>query len=139
MIEYVVGKFDDIALGTAIAMQAGRRTIAVFRLGNEFFAVTNACPHKCGSLCDGEIIVEEMRNFATRPTFSAIPRTGRTRPWIRPIGWSRTPIAFPSKCRESCSAAMRANCTRGFNAAATTAGRTIGRNKVQSWRRLYGK
>lgn len=59
MIEYVVGKVDDIAPGAAIAVQAGRRTIAVFRVGNEFFAVANACPHKGGSLCDGEVIVED--------------------------------------------------------------------------------
>jgi nitrite reductase (NADH) small subunit len=59
MIEYVVGKIDDIPPGTAIAVQAGRRVIAVFRLGEEFFAVSNACPHKGASLCDGEIIVSE--------------------------------------------------------------------------------
>jgi len=59
MTEYVVGKVDDIAPGTAIAVQAGRRTIAVFRIGNEFFAVANACPHKGGSLCEGEVILED--------------------------------------------------------------------------------
>jgi nitrite reductase (NADH) small subunit len=59
MTEYVVGKVDDIPPGTAIAVQAGPRTIAVFRLGDDFFAVNNACPHKGASLCDGEVIVEE--------------------------------------------------------------------------------
>src|SRR5438477_5554940 len=59
MIEYVVGKVGDIAPGTAIAVQAGQRTIAVFRIGNEFFATSNACPHKGASLCDGEILVDQ--------------------------------------------------------------------------------
>ena len=59
MIEYVVGKIDDIRPGTAIAVQAGRRVIAVFRLGEEFFAVNNACPHKGASLCDGEIVIAD--------------------------------------------------------------------------------
>jgi nitrite reductase (NADH) small subunit len=59
MTDYVVGKIDDIQPGTAIAVQAGRRTIAVFRVGNEFFAVNNVCPHKGASLCDGEIVIEE--------------------------------------------------------------------------------
>jgi len=59
MIEYVVGKIDDIRPGTAIAVQAGRRVIAVFRLGDGFFAVNNACPHKGASLCDGEIVVAD--------------------------------------------------------------------------------
>ena len=35
MTEYVVGKVDDIPPGTAIAVQAGPRTIAVFRLGEK--------------------------------------------------------------------------------------------------------
>ena len=59
MTEYVVGKVDDIPSGTAIAVQAGRRTIAVFRIGNEFFAVNNLCPHKGASLCEGELVVED--------------------------------------------------------------------------------
>jgi nitrite reductase (NADH) small subunit len=59
MIEYVVGKIDDIRPGTAIAVQAGRSVIAVFRLGERFFAVNNACPHKGASLCDGEIVLQD--------------------------------------------------------------------------------
>jgi nitrite reductase (NADH) small subunit/3-phenylpropionate/trans-cinnamate dioxygenase ferredoxin subunit len=59
MTEYVVGKVDEIAPGTAVAVQAGRRTIAVFRVGDEFFAVNNACPHKGASLCDGELVVAD--------------------------------------------------------------------------------
>jgi nitrite reductase (NADH) small subunit/3-phenylpropionate/trans-cinnamate dioxygenase ferredoxin subunit len=59
MTDYVVGKIEDIQPGTAIAVQAGRRVIAVFRVGNEFFAVNNMCPHKGASLCDGEIVIEE--------------------------------------------------------------------------------
>jgi nitrite reductase/ring-hydroxylating ferredoxin subunit len=42
-------------------VQAGRRTIAVFRVGNDFFAISNVCPHKGASLCDGEVLVEERR------------------------------------------------------------------------------
>lgn len=59
MTEYVVGKVDDIAPGAAVAVQAGRRTIAVFRIGNDFFAISNVCPHKGASLCDGELVIED--------------------------------------------------------------------------------
>ena len=31
----------------------GDRTIAIFNLGDSFFAVDNTCPHKGGPLCDG--------------------------------------------------------------------------------------
>lgn len=59
MSEYVVGKVGDIQPGTAIAVQAGPRIIAVFRVGDDFFAVNNACPHKGAPLCDGEIMIED--------------------------------------------------------------------------------
>ncbi len=31
----------------------GDREIAIFNLGDRFFAVDNRCPHKAGPLCDG--------------------------------------------------------------------------------------
>jgi NAD(P)H-dependent nitrite reductase small subunit len=55
MTEYVVGKVDDIPPGKAIAVAAGHRTIAVFRVGDRFFALSNVCPHKGASLCEGVI------------------------------------------------------------------------------------
>jgi NAD(P)H-dependent nitrite reductase small subunit len=59
MPHYVIGTREDFPTGKAVAVQAGRRTIAVFRVGEEFFAVANTCPHKGASLCEGEILVEE--------------------------------------------------------------------------------
>ena len=31
------------------------RHVALFRLGDEFFAIDNLCLHKAGPLCDGQI------------------------------------------------------------------------------------
>jgi NAD(P)H-dependent nitrite reductase small subunit len=59
MAEYVVGKVDEFVSGKAVAVQAGRRAIAVFRVGNDFFAISNVCPHKGASLCDGEVLIQE--------------------------------------------------------------------------------
>jgi nitrite reductase (NADH) small subunit/3-phenylpropionate/trans-cinnamate dioxygenase ferredoxin subunit len=59
MTEYVVGKKDEIASGTAVAVQAGRHIVAVFRIGDDFFALNNACPHKGASLCEGEIVAAD--------------------------------------------------------------------------------
>ena len=59
MAEYVVGKVDDIPEGKGIAVEAGRRTIAVFRVEGKLYAVANRCPHKGASLCDGEVMVED--------------------------------------------------------------------------------
>jgi hypothetical protein len=58
MPDYAVGKPCEFAPSAAVAVQAGRRTIAVFRVGYEFFAVSNARPHKGASLCDGEIVAD---------------------------------------------------------------------------------
>jgi 3-phenylpropionate/trans-cinnamate dioxygenase ferredoxin subunit len=59
MVEYVVGKVDEIAEGQGIAVQAGRRDIAIFRVAGKLYAIANRCPHKGASLCEGEVLVEE--------------------------------------------------------------------------------
>jgi nitrite reductase (NADH) small subunit len=59
MAEYVVGKLDEIPEGKAIAVEAGQRTIAVFRVAGKLYAVANRCPHKGASLCEGEVVVED--------------------------------------------------------------------------------
>ena len=59
MTEYLVGKLADIPEDQGIAVQAGRRIVAIFRRGSELFAVANSCPHKSASLCDGTWLPEE--------------------------------------------------------------------------------
>jgi NAD(P)H-dependent nitrite reductase small subunit len=59
MTEYALGKVSEFPPGKGVAVQAGPRTIAVFRVGDRFFAIANRCPHKGASLCDGEILIEE--------------------------------------------------------------------------------
>jgi 3-phenylpropionate/trans-cinnamate dioxygenase ferredoxin subunit len=59
MAEYVVGKLDDIPEGKGIAVEAGQRTIAVFRVAGKLYAVANRCPHKGASLCEGEVVCED--------------------------------------------------------------------------------
>lgn len=60
MTDYIIGSIDAIDSlipeGESIAVQAGRRTIAVFNLGDgDFHAIANTCPHKGASLCEGKI------------------------------------------------------------------------------------
>lgn len=59
MQEYLIGKLADIPEGKAIAVEAGRRTVAVYRVGDEVFATANTCPHKGASLCEGEVVVKD--------------------------------------------------------------------------------
>ena len=36
------------------------RHVALFRLGDEFFAIDNLCLHKAGPLCEGEIDAKDV-------------------------------------------------------------------------------
>jgi NAD(P)H-dependent nitrite reductase small subunit len=56
--EYVVGKLQDLPQGRGIAVSAGKRVIAVFRVGDRVYAMHNRCPHKGASLCDGLVDAE---------------------------------------------------------------------------------
>ena len=59
--EYVVGKLQDLPQGRGVAVSAGNRTIAVFRIGDQVYAVHNRCPHKGASLCDGRVDPEQRQ------------------------------------------------------------------------------
>ena len=41
----VVGKLEDFPDGRAMEVRVGARRIAVFRVGEEFYALKNICPH----------------------------------------------------------------------------------------------
>jgi nitrite reductase/ring-hydroxylating ferredoxin subunit len=53
MARYVVGTVDDIPPGERKIVEIGGRSVGVFNVGGEYFAVLNRCPHQGGSLCSG--------------------------------------------------------------------------------------
>lgn len=53
MKDYIVGKVEEFPEGGSVAVQAGTKTVAVFKVEGEFFAIHNRCTHKGASLCDG--------------------------------------------------------------------------------------
>jgi 3-phenylpropionate/trans-cinnamate dioxygenase ferredoxin subunit len=53
---YVVGTIDEIPPGERKIVEVGGRTVGVFNLGGEYFAIRNRCPHQGGSLCSGRQI-----------------------------------------------------------------------------------
>jgi nitrite reductase (NADH) small subunit len=59
MKEYVIGPVSELPEDRGLAVQAGRHVVAVFRTGDEVFAVHNTCPHKGGPLCDGVFVPEK--------------------------------------------------------------------------------
>ena len=50
-----VGRVDEFARGRGRMVTVNGRHVALFRLGDEFFALDNMCLHRGGPLCDGEI------------------------------------------------------------------------------------
>lgn len=56
MSEFVrVGRVSDFAPGAGRMVVVSGRHVALFRLGDEFFALDNMCLHRGGPICDGLI------------------------------------------------------------------------------------
>jgi nitrite reductase/ring-hydroxylating ferredoxin subunit len=53
MARYVVGTVSDIPVGGRKIVEIGGRSVGVFNVNGEYFAVLNRCPHQGGSLCSG--------------------------------------------------------------------------------------
>jgi 3-phenylpropionate/trans-cinnamate dioxygenase ferredoxin subunit len=55
-LKYVVGSVEQIPPGQRKIVELGGRSVGVFNIGGEFFAVLNRCPHQGGPLCTGETL-----------------------------------------------------------------------------------
>lgn len=53
MARYVVGTVDEIPPGGRKLVEVAGRSVGVFNLSGEFFALRNRCPHEGGPLCMG--------------------------------------------------------------------------------------
>ncbi len=53
MSRHVVGTVDDIPPGERKIVEIDGRSVGVFNVDGEYFAVLNRCPHQGGSLCRG--------------------------------------------------------------------------------------
>jgi nitrite reductase/ring-hydroxylating ferredoxin subunit len=54
MPKHVVAAVDEIPPGERKIVEIAGRSIGVFNLGGEFFALRNRCPHQGGPLCLGK-------------------------------------------------------------------------------------
>lgn len=53
--KHTVAKVSEIPPGTKKIVEAGGRSIGVYNLGGEFYALRNICPHHGAELCKGMI------------------------------------------------------------------------------------
>jgi len=52
-VKYVVATVDEIPPGSRKIVDVDGRSIGVFNVGGEYFALLNRCPHQGGPLCKG--------------------------------------------------------------------------------------
>ena len=83
MSQFVVATVDEIPPGGRKILEVAGRSIGVFNLGGEFFALRNTCPHQGGPLCQGTV---GSLVVAARPGEYSLSRPGEMLqcPWH---GW----------------------------------------------------
>jgi nitrite reductase/ring-hydroxylating ferredoxin subunit len=54
-VRVVVARLEDFPPGERKIVKAGSRSIGVFHIGDDFFAIRNRCPHQGGPLCIGRL------------------------------------------------------------------------------------
>jgi nitrite reductase/ring-hydroxylating ferredoxin subunit len=55
MTSFVVATVSEIAPGSRKIVEIAGRSIGVFNVGGEFYALRNRCPHQGGPLCQGRL------------------------------------------------------------------------------------
>ena len=98
-MKYVVGLADEIGSGDRKIVEVAGRSIGIFNLDGDFFALRNRCPHQGGPLCQGKLvgILEATRpgefQYREHGTMLMCPwhrwefdvRTGQS--WVDPFRW----------------------------------------------------
>lgn len=54
-MKYVVASVDEIPVGGRKIVEVIGRSIGVFNVGGEYYALRNRCPHQGGPLCRGKL------------------------------------------------------------------------------------
>ncbi len=54
-MRYLVGRADEIPSGSRKIVRVAGRSIGVFNVDGEFFAIRNRCPHQGAPLCEGKL------------------------------------------------------------------------------------
>lgn len=52
---HVVCRMDELPPGQRKIVQIGKKSIGVFNVAGEYFALLNVCPHQMAPLCEGRI------------------------------------------------------------------------------------
>ncbi len=71
MPEHVIAQTNELNPGDSKLCRVGRVIIALFRIGDEYYALPNLCTHQLGPLCTGKVGGAYMANAETNwsPTY----------------------------------------------------------------------
>jgi 3-phenylpropionate/trans-cinnamate dioxygenase ferredoxin subunit len=54
-VKYLIGRADEIPPGSRKIVRVAGRSIGVFNVGGDYFAIRNRCPHQGAPLCEGKL------------------------------------------------------------------------------------
>lgn len=55
MSDVLIGQLDDLPQGRGVRIEVGQHRIAVFRIGDDVYAIGDRCSHAEASLAEGEV------------------------------------------------------------------------------------
>ena len=55
MAEHVVAQVGELKPGDHKVVTIGRLQVGLFRVGDNYYALPNICPHQFGPLCEGKV------------------------------------------------------------------------------------
>ena len=84
-----VGQLDEFASGSLRRIDLGGLAICIARLGDEVFAIADACTHEETSLSDGELVGEEVECPMHGSRFDVRTGAVRSLPATEPVQWYR--------------------------------------------------
>ncbi|MFN8526023.1 MAG: Rieske 2Fe-2S domain-containing protein [Chloroflexota bacterium] len=54
-MKFIVGKTDEIPVGGRKIVRVAGRSVGIFNVAGEFYAIRNRCPHQGAALCEGKL------------------------------------------------------------------------------------
>jgi nitrite reductase/ring-hydroxylating ferredoxin subunit len=72
-VRVVVAPVSEFPPGERRIVQAGIRSIGVFRVGDRFYGIRNRCPHQGGPLCRGHLLADATADAPGSPRISSNP------------------------------------------------------------------
>lgn len=73
MSSYLAGRSSEIPPGTRKVVEVNRRSIGIYNINGQFYAIRNLCPHQGAPLCEG---ITSSYVTSSRPGEFAYEREG---------------------------------------------------------------